>query len=539
MDTLLVEGRPQAGRVESVFVYPVKGCAGCRLERPHPFDQAGLRHDRCWRVLSVERNEALTQRELPALALVRVALVRDEASRREDKVVAIELSSRATADTVRVPAGGLAGDCGDEVADWLSDRLMIEVRLERRPASFDKAPLTAVFRESLEALVGGVDVNKTAGEGGAAFFSSDVDQAALRFRPNLVLSGLGAWPELGKVAALAVGGVLMPATPNAWAGGCARVPLVDPETGLVHPDEPLAALRTAQGVGEPVLGLRLAVPPRASAGAAVVHGWVGAGHMVVAEPSAAVVERSAVARAAQRDAEQRAEQSRADAIDHAIGKRALAAEVERLEAAAQLELARRRAEVLVPSALAFVAVAHDAVELCWQVEPAEPARRAGHDPAAAVDVFALDFEVEYGRRLGKPGEWWPAQATQFAVALPVHDMAGKGKGEGGDRHRWKARAAGLMAYSAYVFRVRCAVRQSLPGSPRDRRPGAGASELAWGPWSAASASVTTRFSSGDRQTSAWAAGMEWQSWADGGAAGRKARRLPSLLAAVLVNRRPC
>jgi uncharacterized protein YcbX len=61
-----------AGKVTSLVVYPVKGCAGTALAEARLLER-GLEHDRRWMVVD-RHGRFVTQRELPALARVRPSL---------------------------------------------------------------------------------------------------------------------------------------------------------------------------------------------------------------------------------------------------------------------------------------------------------------------------------------------------------------------------------------------------------------------------------------------------------------------------------
>src|SRR5271169_5727219 len=61
--------------VDALNVYPVKSCAGLALERAS-LEATGIRHDRQWMFVR-PGGRFVTQRELPRLALVRVALEAD------------------------------------------------------------------------------------------------------------------------------------------------------------------------------------------------------------------------------------------------------------------------------------------------------------------------------------------------------------------------------------------------------------------------------------------------------------------------------
>lgn len=143
----IAQGRPQVGNVQSVHIYPVEGCAAVDLDRPHPFDDNGLQHDRSWRVVDAATGSALSQCDLPQLALIRVALVRDQD---QDAILGIELSCAGCDSMAGVSVGVAAGQSVD---DWLSAQLGQLCRLERRPvggAPAGFAVLSTVFIETVQ-----------------------------------------------------------------------------------------------------------------------------------------------------------------------------------------------------------------------------------------------------------------------------------------------------------------------------------------------------------------------------------------------------
>lgn len=59
--------------ISQLFVYPIKGCAGLAVN-DWPLDRTGLRHDRQWMLID-EDHRFVSQREVPSLALCRIALI--------------------------------------------------------------------------------------------------------------------------------------------------------------------------------------------------------------------------------------------------------------------------------------------------------------------------------------------------------------------------------------------------------------------------------------------------------------------------------
>jgi uncharacterized protein YcbX len=230
--------------VTALNVYPVKSCAGIPLHEAVVLD-AGLAHDRQWLVVTPD-GRFVTQREQPRLALVgtaidagrlvlrfpdgtRVAVAPGEAARRRDVVVWDDRCS------------GL--DCGDEVAERLAGLLGRAVRLVEFDASVprvkrspwlgdaaatlrypDGYPILLISEESLD------DLN--------ARLPAPLPMT--RFRPNVVVRGLGAFGE-DRVRELRAGALrLQPVKP------CTRctITMTDQVDAAVDPAEPLRTLKT-------------------------------------------------------------------------------------------------------------------------------------------------------------------------------------------------------------------------------------------------------------------------------------------------------
>ena len=62
-------------RILSLHIYPLKSCAGIDLNES-PIDRAGLAHDRRWMLIG-DDGAFMTQRQWPAMALVRTAITAD------------------------------------------------------------------------------------------------------------------------------------------------------------------------------------------------------------------------------------------------------------------------------------------------------------------------------------------------------------------------------------------------------------------------------------------------------------------------------
>ena len=230
-------------RIERLFVYPVKSCAGVELTEA-VLTETGLDLDRAWMVVD-EHGEFVSQRELPRMALIRPQLKHSDVVLRAPGMLALHLAI----DTVEAPARVRvwddevdAFDMGNVAAQWFTDFLGRKLRLVRFDPDFRRAsnrewtggtealnqfsdgyPLLVVSTASLELLN-----QKLAAQGKPAVTIE-------RFRPNIVLSGVEAHDEdrldLLRIDAGGTEVQLRPVKP------CARCPIpnIDPATAESDP----------------------------------------------------------------------------------------------------------------------------------------------------------------------------------------------------------------------------------------------------------------------------------------------------------------
>jgi uncharacterized protein YcbX len=240
--------------ITELVLYPIKSCAGISL-REATVTAAGLVHeqiyDREWMVVDLDGN-FLTQREFPQMATIRPRLRLDALEVRAPGMlplyIPLDLPAPEDEKTCEVRVWGdrvLAYDCDKTTAAWFSNVLETPCRLARFHPSADRLadakwtggveaptlfadgyPLLVISEESL------ADLNqKLAG----------VQRLPLpmeRFRPNVVIKGVGAFEEDFATAISAGELVMRPVKP------CPRcnIPSVDQQTGEVGPD-PLDILR--------------------------------------------------------------------------------------------------------------------------------------------------------------------------------------------------------------------------------------------------------------------------------------------------------
>ena len=228
-------------RIERLFVYPVKSCAGIEVQEAL-LTETGLDLDRAWMVVDAQ-GEFVTQRELPRMALVQPKLRGSEVVLRAPGMLALHLRVDTVEEPVRVQLWGEevpAYDMGAVAAQWFTDFLGQPLRLVR----FDPEHR----RLSNLKWTGGVEAANQFSDGYPVLLASTASLAQLnaklaaqgrepvgieRFRPNIVLEGIEAHDEdrldLLRIAADEGEAQLRAVKP---CGRC-PIPNIDPATAQV------------------------------------------------------------------------------------------------------------------------------------------------------------------------------------------------------------------------------------------------------------------------------------------------------------------
>lgn len=238
--------------LEQLWIYPVKSCAGIRLQSVELLE-TGLEWDRTWMVVDAE-GEFVSQRELPRMALIQPRFRLGQLELRAPGMLSLHLALDAAEKPMRVRVWDDtvdAYDMGDVAAQWFTDFLGADLPPGMGPLRLvrfdpDERRLSSVH------WTGGLEAPNTFGDGFPLLAVSSASLADLnerlavqgqppvgieRLRANLVLGGLYPHDEdrLERIDLHAQG-----ASPDAPAATlqlvkpCARcsIPDVDPATGV-------------------------------------------------------------------------------------------------------------------------------------------------------------------------------------------------------------------------------------------------------------------------------------------------------------------
>ena len=233
--------------LSALYRYPLKSGAGERLDQAY-CGPLGIEGDRRWMLIDASNGRFLTQRSMPAMLLLQLRWqgedgVRLNAPGMPECQVPVPDSAAPLRgsfiwrEVVRVP------DCGEEVAQWLSDFLGRAVRLVFLPENDAiQVDLNYARYGELTAFTDGFPfmlIGQASLDDLCARIGRPLDM--LRFRPSLVVAGCepyaeDSWKRI-RIGSLELR-VVKPCT------RCA-IPNLDPETAQRSPDlEPLATLLT-------------------------------------------------------------------------------------------------------------------------------------------------------------------------------------------------------------------------------------------------------------------------------------------------------
>jgi len=244
--------------VSGLYIYPVKSMKGYSIDSML-IDERGPANDRRW-MLVKENGAFVTQREHPQMCKIKATLQSDGTlllSAPDMTVISVALPNNSAPtypvtvwnDTVE------AQDAGDTVAQWLSQFLEVKVRLVYMPET-TKRLVDTDFAQKQE-IVSFSDAFPFLLISDASIdnFNTCLEQpiTSERFRPNIMISGSGAFDE-DRWSHIKIGDIEFTV-----AKSCARcvMPSIDPETAIKQPEVSRALAKTRRRDGAVFFGQNL------------------------------------------------------------------------------------------------------------------------------------------------------------------------------------------------------------------------------------------------------------------------------------------
>ncbi|KAG5683520.1 hypothetical protein PVAND_012794 [Polypedilum vanderplanki] len=132
--------------LKSIRIYPIKSCGAMKIDTEWPLSRTGLKYDREWMIMNGNNGTSLTQKNEPKMCMIWPYIDESKNTLRLDfphsNSIEVLLNDNKTGGKqleasiceTKVCGDRINGiDCGDEVAKWLSDVLMMEnLRLIRQ-----------------------------------------------------------------------------------------------------------------------------------------------------------------------------------------------------------------------------------------------------------------------------------------------------------------------------------------------------------------------------------------------------------------------
>jgi uncharacterized protein YcbX len=186
-------------KICDLFIYPVKSCAALRMEEAL-LAPTGFEYDRNWMVVD-ERGDFLTQRENPRLALVRPSLEGDVLVLEAPGMSRLRVPYETSGEEIEATIFGEsypAYSTGVEANAWFSSYLEGDFKLVRHKAEAtrlggvqypERDPSPTRFVDNYGILV----ISQASHEALNRRLPSPIPLN--RFRPNVVVSGVGEYEE--------------------------------------------------------------------------------------------------------------------------------------------------------------------------------------------------------------------------------------------------------------------------------------------------------------------------------------------------------
>ena len=234
-------------RISQLFIYPVKSLGGISVASAQVTDR-GLQYDRRWMLVN-EANRFLSQRELPKMALLQVALEKDRLRIKsaeqphDDIIIPYDAEEDGMEKVVIWNATCDARRVGEKTDSWFSEKLGLPCKLVFMPdESMRPVDTTSGFHpEGKYTSFADAYPFLLVGEASMQDLNGRLQEpvSVKRFRPNIVFSGGLPYQE-DEIGDFTINAIHFTGLEN-----CSRcmVPNVDPETGISG-REPVKTLAT-------------------------------------------------------------------------------------------------------------------------------------------------------------------------------------------------------------------------------------------------------------------------------------------------------
>ncbi len=186
--------------ISEISIYPIKSLGGISLESS-VIEERGLQFDRRWMLVD-EKNQFLTQREFPKMAIIEVKVKTDSlivSNKSESFKIPFEVDSEITTSAKVWSSSVKSRVYSNEINDWFSEILSIKCRLVLMPEDTKRKvnPFYAVrkFKDMVSFADGYPFL--IIGENSLKDLNSKLENPVPmnRFRPNFVVSDSEAFAE--------------------------------------------------------------------------------------------------------------------------------------------------------------------------------------------------------------------------------------------------------------------------------------------------------------------------------------------------------
>jgi uncharacterized protein YcbX len=247
-------------KISHLYIHPVKSLAGISVQS-FDIDRFGAHWDRRFMVVD-EQGKFLTQRQLPAMVLIKTTLQHDRVTLSAEKGGTVQFSAADFDSAASIQVQVWRDHCSAkaapaEINQWLSQQLGRPCRLVFMPASTTRLvdpEFVKAGDSSCVSFADGFPLLLTQSSSLADLnsrMSIDIDMQ--RLRPNFVVDGAPAWQE-DQWKLIRIGEMLFDVVKP-----CSRcvIPTIDPATGQKQPEVFKTLQRYRQKNGKVYFGQNL------------------------------------------------------------------------------------------------------------------------------------------------------------------------------------------------------------------------------------------------------------------------------------------